>query len=306
MAICVRAGGSGLRIIVHIGAHKTASTHLQMAMRRAGERLKGRGVAYFGPGALRRHGLGVPEYLSAGSEDPDHAERIRTGLARRPDQPCDRLVLSDENLLGNAHNVELIHTARLYPRGPARLARLAPLLPAGQVVLALAIRNPAAFLVSAYAQRLMSGRLQTYSDYTQGLDPARLSWADLIERVQAALPGAACHVWRYEDYPANAPEVLRILLGEAAPVARPVPGIAHPGLSARAHAALMAEAPALAARGEEAIRERVGALRETWPKDARNPGLQPHDPATLARAAASYAADYARIGALPGVHTLWR
>ncbi|HHX89787.1 MAG TPA: hypothetical protein GX700_08465 [Paracoccus sp.] len=296
-----------MRIIVHIGAHKTASTHLQMAMGRAGDRLKARGVAYFGPEALRRRGLGVPEYLSAGAEDPDHAERIRAALADQPpDRPRDRLVLSDENLLGNAHNVELIRTARLYPRAPERLARLAPLLPAGEVVLALAIRNPAGFLASAYAQRLMSGRLQTYSDYAQGLDPARLSWADLIERVMAALPRATCHVWRYEDYPANAPEVLCSLLGEAAPAARPGPGIAHPGLSARAHAALMAEAPALAMRGEEAVRERVKALRAAWPKDVQSPGLQPHDPATLLRATASYTADCARIAALPGVHALWR
>lgn len=291
---------------MHIGAHKTASTHLQMAMERAGERLKARGVAYFGPEALRRRGLGVPEYLSAEAEDMGHAERIRAALAPHPDQPRNRLVLSDENLLGNAHNVELIRSARLYLRAPARLARLAPLLPAGQVVLALAIRNPAAFLASAYAQRLMSGRLQSYSDYAQGLDPARLSWADLTERVMAALPGATCHIWRYEDYPANAPEVLRALLGDAAPAARPGPGIAHPGLSAHAHAALMAEAPALAGQGEEAVRERVKALRAAWPKDAQTPGLQPHDPATLARAAASYAADCARIAALPGVQTLWQ
>lgn len=290
-----------MHIILHIGAHKTASTHLQMAMARARDALQGQGVVYFGPDELRRRGLGVPEYLSAATDDPDHAGRIRAALA----VPGSRLVLSDENLLGNAHNAEMIRTARLYDRAGARLERLAPLLPPGQVALALGIRNPAGFLTSAYAQRLMSGRMQSYADYTQGLDPARLRWVDLIERLQAALPGAACHVWRYEDYPANAPRVLQTLLGAAAQAARPGPGVAHPGLSAQAHATLMAEAPALAGRGEEAIKARVKALRAAWPKGAQHPGFQPHDAATLQRADTAYAGDCARIATMPGVRALW-
>lgn len=294
--------GSGVQIIVHIGAHKTASTHLQLAIARARDALGAQGVACFGPDELRRKGLGVPEYLSAENADHRHGARIRAALG----VACNRLLLSDENLLGNAHNVEMINTARLYDRAPARLARLADLLPQGPVVLALGIRNPAGFVASAYAQRLMSGRLQAYADYAQGLDPARLRWADLIERVMAALPGATCHVWRFEEYPANAPAVLRTLLGDAALLARPGPNIAHPGLSAHAHALLMAEAAALAGQGEHAIRERVKTLRAAWPKNAQNPGLQPHDNATLARAAAAYADDCDRIAAMPGVRALWR
>jgi len=290
-----------LQIILHIGAHKTASTHLQLAFARSRKALQAQGVAYFGPDELRRRGLGVPEYLSAAAEDADHAARIRTALA----VPCDRLLLSEENLLGNAHNVELIRTARLYDRASARLARLSALLPPGQVMLALGIRNPAGFLTSAYAQRLMSGTLQSYDDYTQALDPARLRWADLIARLQAGLPGALCHVWRFEDYPAIAPTALGALLGAAAGAVRLGPGIAHPGLSQRAHAMLMAEAGELAGQGGEAIKARVLALRAEWPKDARNPGLQPHDAATLQRAAAAYADDCARIAAMPGVRALW-
>lgn len=294
-------GAAALQIILHIGAHKTASTHLQLAMARARRALQGHEVAYFGPDELRRKGLGVPEYLSAPTDDPLQAGRIRAALA----VPCRRLVLSDENLLGNAHNVELIHTARLYDRAVVRLSRLAALLPAGQVVLALAIRNPAGFLASAYAQRLMSGKLETYAEYARGLDPSRLCWCDLLERVQSAMPGATYHVWRYEDYPANAPDVLRALLGEAASVARPGLGVAHPGLSARAHEVLMNEAAALAGQGEEAIRVRVKELRVAWPKGAQHPGLQPHDAATLQRADAAYAQDCARIASLRGVCALW-
>lgn len=299
-----------MRIIVHIGAHKTASTHLQLALERGRVALGARGVAVFGPDQLRRRGLGLPEYLGAppGSAEA-HGARIRAALALS----VGRLLLSDENILGNAHNVELIRTARFYPRAEARLAMLNALLPGdGQAVggqgaaltFALAIRDPAGFLASAYAQRLMSGRLEAFEDYIGTLDPAELRWSELVMRLRAAFPQAQWLLWRYEDYPAVAPQVLTALLGAEASLARLGPGIAHPGLSAAAHAALMAEVPTLAGQGEAAIRARAAELRHALPKAPDRPGLMPFGPAVLARSAAAYAEDQRRLAELPGLQLL--
>lgn len=291
-----------MHIVLHLGAHKTASTHLQLALARARIALTGHGVLYIGPDELRRRGLGLPEYLSLAGEDPDHAGRLQAAFAG----PCDRLVLSDENILGNAHNVEMIKTARFYDRASLRLKRLKALLPQGRLFLALGIRNPAGFLASAYAQRLMSGRLERFDDYVQGLDPARLRWSELIARVQAAVPDAGWTIWRYEDYPGNAPAILEALLGPAKDVVRLGGGVAHPGLSAAAHEILMHEAPVLAGQGEEAIKARVKAVRASWPKGTEYPAFRPHDTELLNRSNAAYAADCTRIAALPGVHALWK
>ncbi|MFN3954081.1 MAG: hypothetical protein ACK4LQ_06460 [Pararhodobacter sp.] len=290
-----------MRIIVHIGAHKTASTHLQLALERGRAALGARGVAVFGPDQLRRRGLGLPEYLSAPAGSAEaHGARIRAALGAG----AERLVVSDENILGNAHNVELIRTGRFYPRAASRLQALLALLPAGEVTLALAIRDPARFLTSAYAQRLMSGKLEPFADYIGALQPATLRWSDLVGRLRGVVPGAGWHIWRYEDYPAVAPRVLDVLLGGHAALARPGPGIAHPGLSARAHAALMAEAAALAGLGEAAIRARVAELRRAFPKAPDAPGMALFDADALRRSAAAYGEDTLALAALPGVCVL--
>lgn len=293
-----------MQTILHIGAHKTASTHLQLAMARAREALGMRGVALFGPDELRRKGLGVPEYLSLQPDDPGlqaHGARIKAALGLS----AERLVISDENILGNAHNVELIRTARFYDRAVDRLTRLAVLLPDAPVTIALAIRDPAGFLVSAYSQRLMSGKLEAFTRYCNGLDPAMLRWSELIGRLQDVFPAVRWRVWRYEDYPGNATAILNALLGDAAGLVKLGMGVAHPGLSQHAHAALMAEASQLSEQGEGAAMKRAAALRTAFPKGRQHPAFQPFDAPTLERSATAYARDQAVIAALPGVQALW-
>ncbi len=303
-----------MRIVLHIGAHKTASTHLQLALARARPRLAERGVALFGPDELRRRGLGLPEYLAGrlaehpadDTDNPDleaHAARLRAAF----DVSAGRLVLSDENILGNAHNARMIREARFYPQAAERLRALAALLPLAApatLTIALAIRDPASFLTSAYAQRLMSGRIEGFERYLSGLDPAQLSWAEALRRMQTALPDVEWVVWRYEDYPSVAPAALSALLGEAAELVEPGSNVAHPGMSAAAVAAVMAEADALSAQDEATIRARVAALRAALPKGA-NPAYDPFDDATRTRIQAAHAKDLHAITDLSRTRCLW-
>ena len=291
----------GMKIILHIGAHKTASTHLQLALGRARADLAAHGVGLILPEALRRNGLRLGDYLSIQPEDRSLGATIRQAFARAASGAA-FLLISEENILGNAHQPAMIREARLYPAAHSRLERLRRLLPDAPVVLAMAMRNPADFLTSAYSQRLMSGRLEPFETFRAGLDPAALSWHDLLLRLRAALPDSPCVLWRQEDYPAIAPAVLSALLGaQAAGAVRPKPGRAHPGLSRPALDALLAEAETLVPQGEEAARARVRALRQRFARDKGHPPLALFDADTAARAARAYDKDLRRIAALPGI-----
>lgn len=293
-----------LEIVLHLGAHKTASTHLQLALGRARAALAGQGVAMFLPEDLRRNGLRLADCLSSQPEDRSHNAVIRKALGEAA-RGARLLLISEENILGSAHQPAMIREARLYPDAGARLARLGMLLPAGRVTMALAMRNPAGFLVSAYSQRLLSGRIEHFEHYRGGLDPAALSWRDLVARLRAALPDAGLVLWAYEDYPAIAGQVLAAMLGrEGARHVRPGPGRAHPGLSAAAQAALMAEAPALADAGPEAVQARARALRRQFDRGRGHAPLAPLDEPTSIRAAAAYAQEIAQLAAEPGVSLL--
>ena len=298
------AAAGPLKIVLHLGAHKTASTHLQIALGRARTALTARGVAMFLPGDLRRDGLRLTGCLSAQHADGAHAKMIRNAFAESA-RGARVLLISEENIVGTAHDPAMIDRAQFYPHAQARLARLAALLPQGQVTLALAMRDPAGFLVSAYSQRLLSGRVAPFDGFCGGLDPALLSWRDLVTRLRGAVPGAEMLLWCYEDYPAIAGPVLSAMLGErAASHVQPGRAPAHVGLSAAAHAALLAEAPQLSRAGPKAARARAVALRAQFSREKGHPPLALLDKATRARAGTAYAREVAQMAALPELRLL--
>ena len=291
--------------IVHIGAHKTASTHLQIGLRRAEGALAQHGIALFTPPALRAPELGLQDYLGLSPDDEaagEHGARLRAAFGR----PAERLVISEENILGNAHAHDMIRSRRFYPRAETVVPRVLDLLPSGPKTLALAIRDPASFLTSAYSQRLMSGVPDRFDHFLEGLSPLQMSWFDLVSRLRAALPDARIVIWRFEDYPSIAGPVLRALLGPPAAEVPLAHAAAHPGLSARAHLAVMAEAPALSAMDRDAARERIAALREAHPKAPDAPAFDPFLPRIKAQSLRAYREDVARIAKVAGVTLLLR
>lgn len=275
-------------IVLHLGAHKTASTHLQQALKRARPFA---GARVFVPDDLRKDGLRLQDWLHRGVEDAGHEAALRSAFA-----VAGRLVISEENILGQSPGAVHRAAGPLYPRSAERLEKLVRVLPEGPVTLALALREGAGFLASCYSQALMAGRVAPYAALFGALDPAAPGWEGLVAGLAAALPAARLVIWDHADWPAVAPAVAQALLGPGARLALPT-GRAHPGLTAPAVAALLAAAPPQEAEARDLARD----LRAKFPREAGHPPFQPHDPATRARAAAAHAALMARLGAWPGV-----
>lgn len=295
-----------IRRVLHIGAHKTASTHLQLCLQRAESALSAHGVAVFTPRRLRAPDLLLQDYVTRPPEDEgraEHGARLRAAFATG----ARRLVISEENILGNAHAQELMQSAQFYPRAEQVVPRVLELLPPGPRVLALAVREPASFIVSAYSQRLMSGASDSFDQFLNGLNPLSLSWFDLVVRLRRAAPFAQIIVWRYEDYPAIAPSVLAELLGpQPAAAVQMEASVEHPGLSAQAHLAVMAEAETLRALDPDTARARIRALRDLHPKGPDAAPFDPFLPSFKARAAQAYHEDVARLAEMRGVRLLER
>jgi len=279
------------QIVLHLGAHKTASTHLQQGVKRALPDLAD--TAVFLPDDLRRNGLRLQDWLGLRGQDPAHEGALRHAFAR----PGRRLLISEENAPGQVPGPELRDDPTLYPRAADRLARLCSLLPPGGITLALAVREGAGFIASCYSQALMAGRVAPFGTMFGGLDPASVSWSELAGRLLGSVPGARLVVWDHADWPGVAPQVAAALLGPGAPALRLAQGRAHPGLSGAAVAALLARAPG----DPDAARDLARRLRADLGQDAGHAPFDPWDSATRLRAAQAHAADLARLAARPDV-----
>lgn len=168
----------------HIGAHKTATTHLQMTLAGCSFRSGTRYVP------LKRLRLAL---ISA----------VRKG---RPRLPWHRWydgtwLFSDENILGTTENA-----LRMYP-DPAHALRY---FLDCQLSVFLCIRRYDTFLASAYGERLWRHPYRPFD----AAPPVR-RWPDIVRDLQRDLPGVPIHIWRYEDYRENSRRIAQRYAGEA-------------------------------------------------------------------------------------------
>lgn len=255
------------RIRFHIGAHKTATTHLQMTLARS----------RFMPGTRY-----VP------------LKRLRLTLTspvrkRRPRLPWHRWhggtwLFSDENIMGTTQNA-----LRMYP-GPAHALRY---FLDCDLEIFLCVRRYDTFLASAYGERLWRHRYEPFSPEL----PAR-RWPEVVRDLQHGLPGVPVHVWRYEDYRDHAQAIMQHYAdGAITEYGTPLEQDPKSGFSGRAVEEL-AHLPAARPAKAQVLR-----LRETYPISDEFPRFDPWEAGQRARLHAMYAEDLAE---LESIATLWR
>jgi hypothetical protein len=276
-----------IKIIIHAGAHKTASTHLQNRVLENENLVVKSGCSYLGPEKIRDQ-FGTLWRALGRSDTPDEQKRKLAALAAG--QP--RLVISEENIIGGFKDLmNGPNRAILYPKAVERLARLAQLVAPNPLHIAMAVREPSSYYVSVYNQLLLSGRFQTWERFSKGLDPTAVKWSDILRPI-AEIPGvAAVSIWRYEDYHRLLPQILNTLLGQPRPdIPLHMEKRMHEGLSERAVQACCT----WHAAGDDG---RLGAVaREDFPVSDAYPKFSPWPEELMRESRAAYGRDIEALG----------
>ena len=205
---------------IHIGAHKTATTHVQETLALMRPELVAQGVDFIPNLLLRQGGIAV----ALGRKrlwkrvPPLRGPMVRRVLAEHLDPlragPT-RMVFSEEKLIGGSQHV---FSEPIYPQVQRVTALLATLAPRSRVTLYLSIRSFDTQLPSAYVQELKvmpvpGGGFEAIRRRVLARPP---SWFDMVRRIRAAAPGVPLKVWRQEDYRDHAPAILAGLCGPSA------------------------------------------------------------------------------------------
>ncbi|MBQ2261761.1 MAG: hypothetical protein II336_10360 [Loktanella sp.] len=280
-------------VAFHIGAHKTATSHLQRSFQAHAAALDALGICYLGPDHLRQPGRSVAALFGL---KPGSAGLSGEVAALR--QTRQRLILSEENYIGALIGPRGKPMIQRYPDAGPRVHAVAQAL--GQKIdVFLTIRRPTAFLNSAYCQQLMGGRVVRMAKFRQDNPTGAVDWGDLVARLRA-MPGIGeLVVWCYEDYAAHFAKICARLLGpEAAALVAPLDERIHSSLSAAAVAEVL---------HRHALRE-IGdlglAARRLLPVEAGFPPFDGFRPAEHAASDAVYLDQIAAIAAMPGVTLL--
>ena len=201
---------------IHVGAHKAATTHLQTMLSALRGTLAAQDIDFL---PLRVVRPALTPVLKDAVARPSGVARWMQGYGRRRQQDIflqtlqslrqadvDRVVVSEENLIGEAYEL-LMHP--VYPRLERRLQLCRGLSRRAPLKLFLSIRSFDRVLPGAYTTalryRYMRRRPDLLPKLQTNLDRRPPSWIDIIDRIRKAVPEAEVRVWRLEDY-ARTPE----------------------------------------------------------------------------------------------------
>lgn len=187
-------------IILHIGAHRTATTSFQRYMRSEAGHLRKTGVVFWGP---RRTRTGLFQGVLADPLDPAQPwpeirarGRIALNLDRLRSQGCELLIVSDENVSGTVRNN--LRSGALYEGVGARVARHVQAFDGRIGRIVLTIRKLDRYWTSALGFGQTRGMPAPNAGDLDRLAYADRSWRDVIADLALAAPEQRLRVLAFE------------------------------------------------------------------------------------------------------------
>ncbi|MFW8593499.1 hypothetical protein [Cribrihabitans neustonicus] len=208
-----------MKLILHTGAHRCATTSFQEYLRQNAPVLAPQGLAVWGPQRTRNglfHGIQPGPAAATGRNLARRAGgRLRLHLEACRSEGLQQLLISDENMLGTLR--ENLRLGALYCGAGERMARFTEAFGGAVTDLALNIRSLESYWTSALTYAVARGHKVPPAAQLARLAAAQRSWRDVITDIACATPGVRLHVLPFETFGPRPEAQLAALTGLPAP-----------------------------------------------------------------------------------------
>lgn len=195
----IRKARAVMDVILHLGAHRTASTTFQTYMRGQGDALNGAGIGYWGPYRTRTGLLhGVLDRSATLAQSQRARGRILLNLNGAVRKGVQSLVISDENMIGAPRRV--LARSRLYPEAGERMARVQHGFDGAVSQILLQIRSFENYWASMLAFAVPRGAAVPDTGALDRLVTQTRSWRHVIQDIACAMPTADIIVTPFERF----------------------------------------------------------------------------------------------------------
>lgn len=199
-AVFQRWMSSLMDVILHIGAHRTATTSFQLYMRDNSAALFQQGIGYWGPDQTRSGVFSGMYELRNGAQrdDQDDKHRIGDKLGEVERRGVTRLVISDENLIGSVR--QNIREEALYPQVAERVAHAISILNGRVRGINLSVRSLEAYWCSALAYGVGRGAPVPSRSKLARIAGSERTWRDVIADISRVAPDVKITVSQFEQH----------------------------------------------------------------------------------------------------------
>ena len=192
-------------VLLHIGAHRCATTTFQSYMRLNGDRLGGLGIGFWGPHRTLGGLLGglQPRPGPARGRDLQRRAtgRLRLHLSRGSAAGLTRLVVSDENMMGSIR--DNLRRGGLYDGVGERMARYGAAFDGNLTDVVVNVRALDGYWTSALGYALMRGATLPAPALLNRLAESARGWRDVITDLACARRKPGCGWRRSKPSPAG-------------------------------------------------------------------------------------------------------
>jgi hypothetical protein len=270
------------RLILHIGAHKTATSYMQKKLALNADLLARRGLHYEPLEVMRKEFTPVL--------NDRKAERTDWFKALLSTMRTTNVLLSEENIMGVPG--DLVREGHYYVWAKSRLKRTCKLLDTDAPEIFLSLREYAGFTVSMYSEYIRHRQFMRFSEYLDIYEKSGFSWIRVVEEVFDAVPGAKVTVWDFGKFRSIEANVFEAMLGFDPGLLQSPEGPVRESFSDVAVRAFEALSGALA---HSEMKKLINPIARNLPKGADYPAFDPHLPETKERMRAQFNEDLATI-----------
>ena len=198
---------------LHIGAHKTATTHLQDVLAANRHQLAVAGFDYFPRNLVRQSKLASVINHNYWQTQRPYSRRISLEELVMPLRSGpEKIIVSEENIIGNSAQL----LKGLYPDLQSRLVPWSSIMDERKTTVFVSLRNFADVLPSAYSQALRDGSvIPPFRHFLAFWLEKRPKWSQLISRVREVFPNSRLRVWTFDEYSENSLRIASLLGGVA-------------------------------------------------------------------------------------------
>ncbi|EEB83325.1 conserved hypothetical protein [Roseobacter sp. GAI101] len=191
-----------MEIILHVGAHRTATTSFQHYLREHGATISATGTGLWGPLRTRNglfSGLFPGPVATVKRPSLDRVRgRIALQLEKSRARGVKKLLITDENMIGTSRHC--VRTGLLFPSVGERMARYNAAFGGGINQIVLTIRSPESWWESAAAYSVQRGACVPTQAKLDKLATMARTWRDVIIDLACAVPHAEIKVTTYEEF----------------------------------------------------------------------------------------------------------
>jgi hypothetical protein len=272
------------RTVLHIGAHKTATTYMQQKLAINIEALATRGIHYDPLDILRKN------FTSALQNNPranwEFVENLR-GRTKQQD-----VLISEENISGVPG--DLVRHGVYYANISDRLKTIINMLDIDTPEIYIGLREYSSFMVSMYSEYIRHREFIRFVDYFELYDKSGFSWVKVISDIIDAVPRAKVHIWDFSKFRDIETQVFAGLLGQDPGFLQNPEGPVRESFSEKAMQVFEVLSGMLTHRE---MKHLITPVARALPRSGEYKAFEPMEPATAAVLKQQYLQDLASISA---------